>query len=140
METSEATRPPDEVRDLIATEEENIAPEAIGGVEDEATFLLKTQLITSLEVNRDQRRRYARNTFWLTVTWITLVILIVAANGLKLRIFGEWRQLLSLSDAVVITLISTTTLNVFGFFLLVMKYLFNTEELKEMKDVLIKNR
>lgn len=91
-------------------------------------------------MNRDQRRRYARNTFWLTVTWITLVILIVAANGLKLRIFGEWRQLLSLSDAVVITLISTTTLNVFGFFLLVMKYLFNTEELKEMKDVLIKNR
>jgi len=36
-------------------------------------------------------------------------------------------KLLSLSDTVLVTLITTTTASVFGFFLLVMKYLFNPE-------------
>lgn len=135
--TENTTKPPEEVKEIIATEEDS-SRAAIEGFKDEATFLLKNQLIQSLVSNRDQRRRYARLTFFLTCFWITLVMVIVALSGLDVPKSGINGRLLKLSDPVIITLITTTTLNVFGFFLLVMKYLFNTEELKEMKDIFIK--
>jgi hypothetical protein len=50
----------------------------------------------------------------------------VFLNGLR-RANGS--AVLQLSDPVLIALITTTTLNVFGFFLLVIKFLFNTGEL-----------
>jgi hypothetical protein len=137
--TETTTKSPEVVKEIIATEEDSSGA-AIEGFKDEATFLLKNQLIESLISNRDQRRRYARLTFVLTCTWITLVILIVALSGLDIRYKDFNGRVLILSDAVVITLITTTTLNVFGFFLLVMKYLFNTEELKEMKDIFLKGK
>lgn len=135
--TTETTKPPEEVKDIIASTQDSSASTAI--VEDEASWLLKNQLIESLQVNRTQRRKYARYTFWLTCGWITLVLMIVAASGLELPgKFGIKGNLLKLSDTVIVTLITTTTVNVFAFFVLVMKYLFNSEELKEMKDIFIR--
>ena len=40
---------------------------------------------------------------------------------------------MKLSDKVIMTLITSTTINVFGFFLLVLKYLFNTGSVKKDK-------
>jgi hypothetical protein len=132
--TDTTTKPPEEVKEVLslAGEPEDIPPD-VDYYNSEANYLLKRQIIDSLDSNSVQRRNYARRTFWLTCSWIFLVILIVAASGLDIK---GWR-LLKLSDAVIITLITTTTLNVFGFFLLVMKYLFNTEELKELKDIFL---
>jgi hypothetical protein len=138
MPINDETRQPEEVAEEVA----GIISGQIYSNEEEAgdepTFLLKRQLIDSLQTNSAQRRMYARRTFWLTCIWITLVIIIVALNGLDVYFNGIKHRVLILSDTVVVTLITTTTLNVFGFFLLVMKYLFNTEELKEMKDIFIK--
>ena len=86
-------------------------------VDQELDHEIKRAYIETLQSNNIQRKRYAINTFILTCGWIGIVICIVVLTGLKA---------LSLSDTVLITLITTTTASVFGFFLLVMKYLFNT--------------
>lgn len=73
-----------------------------------------------LEQNRIERKKYARHIFIFTCIWATLIFAIVIGSG-----FGK--QLgFALSDKVLITLITSTTLNFFGFFLLVVKYLFHT--------------
>src|SRR5882672_9069319 len=77
---------------------------------------IRNEHLITLQTNNKERVKYAKNTFKLTCWWVSIVIGIVLFNGFKIT---------NLSDAVLITLISTTTINVFGFFLLVMKYLFN---------------
>ena len=79
----------------------------------------RAHLIT-LRNNNVARMNYARKTFVLTVIWIVVVLAIKLFNGL---------HLLHLSDTVLVTLISTTTINVFAFFLLVIKYLFHPPEM-----------
>jgi hypothetical protein len=86
-------------------------------IDQELNYEIKRAYLKTLQDNNIQRKRYAINTFILTCCWIAIVIVIVVLTGLKRLI---------LSDAVLITLITTTTASVFGFFLLVMKYLFNT--------------
>jgi hypothetical protein len=81
------------------------------------------------EFSRAQLKRLiddnnARKTFslWLfsiTVLWMFIVLMIVIQCG---------RQAIILSDSVLITLITTTTANVFGFFYVVVNYLFNKDK------------
>ncbi|HLA58833.1 MAG TPA: hypothetical protein VK622_08730 [Puia sp.] len=80
---------------------------------------IRREHLIMLRSNNEGRRDYAKKTFWLTVSWIFVILATTILSGLKVFI---------LSDAVLIALITTTTLNVFGFFLLVMKYLFSTRE------------
>lgn len=86
-------------------------------VDQQLNHEIKRAYIETLQSNNIQRKRYAINTFILTCGWIGIVICIVVLTGMKA---------LSLSDTILVTLITTTTASVFGFFLLVMKYLFNT--------------
>jgi len=114
--------PPSSSDILSAIEDTRVIPqvekvEAIFTLQELDQEIKKAHLRT-LQDNNIQRRRYAVNTFILTCSWIGVVICIVVLAGIKL---------LSLSDTVLVTLITTTTASVFGFFLLVMKYLFNPE-------------
>lgn len=70
----------------------------------------------SFSQNMGERKIYARDIFRLTIVWSALIFLILFLCG--------WHGLF-LSDKVIITLISSTTINFFGFFFLVTKYLFN---------------
>ncbi len=81
-------------------------------------FQIRSEHLTTLRANNEARVRYARRTFYLTCLWIVVVMSIVILNGVNL---------IHLSDTVLVTLITTTTINVFGFFLLVIKYLFNVK-------------
>lgn len=54
--------------------------------------------------------------FTITVIWMFFILMIVLACG---------KGNLVLSDTVIVTLITTTTANVFGFMYIVSKYLFN---------------
>ena len=65
--------------------------------------------------DNNQRRRYAGYILFLVVAWLLVVLLVVVACG---------RQCLHLSDAVLIALISTTTVNVVALFAIVAHYLF----------------
>ena len=73
----------------------------------------------TLGINSEERKKYAGYIFKLTCIWASLIFVIIFFQG-----FGCTK----LSDKVVITLITSTTINFFGFFLLVTKYLFNSNE------------
>lgn len=65
------------------------------------------------------RKSFSYWIFTVTVIWMFLVLMIVVQCG---------RQTIMLSDGVLIALITTTTANVFGFFYVVVNYLFNKEK------------
>jgi len=73
----------------------------------------------TLSVNSEERKKYAGYIFKLTCIWALLIFLLIFLQGFNVT---------HLSDKVVITLITSTTINFFGFFLLVTKYLFNSNE------------
>ena len=73
----------------------------------------------TLAQNNEERKRYAKYIFGLTSVWAILIFVILFCVGFK-KIY--------ISDTVVVTLITSTTINFFVFFVLVIKYLFNTKE------------
>ena len=86
----------------------------------------------TLAQNNEERKRYAKYIFGLTSVWAILIFVILFCVGFK-KIY--------ISDTVVITLITSTTINFFVFFVLVIKYLFNTKEQdksqkKSLKEIL----
>jgi hypothetical protein len=80
--------------------------------------LLKAQ-IQKFEDDNESRREFSRNIFTVTVIWMFLVLVIVIQSA-----NGKWH----LSDSVLIALITTTTANVIGIFIIVANYLFNRDK------------
>ena len=70
----------------------------------------------SLSQNNGERKKYAHKIFLLTGIWSIMIFFMLFLMGFKK---------LDLSDKVIIALISSTTINFFGFFYLVTRYLFN---------------
>ena len=108
------------------TEVTKIADEESDHADRELDLELKAEQITTwrlynetLGINSEQRKKYAKYIFLLTCIWATLIFVLIFFQGFKL---------MELGDKVVITLITSTTINFFGFFLLVTKYLFNSNE------------
>ncbi|HEY4875925.1 MAG TPA: hypothetical protein VIH86_10155 [Puia sp.] len=77
---------------------------------------IKREYLTTLRNNNSERIKYAKISFYFTCGWIFLVLFILLLCGSKVLV---------LSDSVLITLLTTTTANAFGFFFVVIKYLFN---------------
>ena len=80
--------------------------------------LLKAQ-IQKFEDDNESRREFSRNIFAVTVIWMFLVLVVVIQCA-----SGKWH----LPDPVLIALITTTTANVIGIFIIVANYLFNREK------------
>lgn len=78
---------------------------------------IRLENLKTLQQNNAERKRYAGRIFLFTCIWAVLIFVVIFLAGFKV---------IALSDTVEVTLISTTTINFFGFFLLVVKYLFNT--------------
>jgi hypothetical protein len=78
----------------------------------------KRELIGKLTQENYLRKLYTERIFLFTCLWVLIVMTIVFFNGLNCFNF-------ILSDKIIITLITSTTLNIFGFFTLVVRYLFN---------------
>jgi len=78
----------------------------------------RAQLKRLLDDNR-ARKAFSNWIFAITVLWMFVVLMIVIQCS---------RRVFILSDGVLITLITTTTANVFGFFYVVVNYLFNKEK------------
>jgi hypothetical protein len=75
---------------------------------------LRTDL-NSLKNDITARKVYVGLTYFLVIVWLGLIIWIIIATG------SGWYKL---SDTVLVALITTTTLNVLGLFLVVTQYLF----------------
>ena len=82
--------------------------------ETETLIILNTELRTNI----DERKKYARWIFILTCFWAISIFTVVFFLG-----FGQYLNF-KISDSVMIALITSTTINFFGFFLLVIRYLF----------------
>jgi hypothetical protein len=81
---------------------------------DEAT-------LTNFLQNQAARKKYSHRIFIITSGWLGFVILILLFQGFKLFNF-------SLSNPVLMALLGTTTVNVLGFFVIVIQYLFNKQK------------
>jgi hypothetical protein len=80
----------------------------------------KAQLeVEEFAQNIRERKKYARSIFWVILGWMVFVAGIIIAC---LWLFAVHKPILS--DAVLITLLTTTTANVLGLFVLVVQYLF----------------
>ena len=113
--TSELTSLPDSISTVVAEEkflDKNVSKE----IQLEELKTLQ-EYNRTLKQNNDERKKYAGWIFLLTCFWAFLIFIIIFMQGL-----GH----MTLSDQVMITLITSTTINFFGFFLLVVKYLFNS--------------
>jgi len=78
----------------------------------------RAQLRRLLDDNK-ARKSFSIWIFAITVLWMFLVLMIVLQCS---------RGVFMLSDGVLIALITTTTANVFGFFYVVVNYLFNKDK------------
>ena len=78
---------------------------------------LKEEELSSKKQDREQRKKYVDKIFYLECVYLTIVIMIIVALGNKYNNF-------SLDKEVIIALITTTTINVIGLFVIVAKYLF----------------
>lgn len=68
--------------------------------------------------NISERKKYAQKTFNLVISFLLTEMLILVSCG-----FG----MLHLSDTILSVLLTTTTIQVCGFFLFVVKYLFGNK-------------
>lgn len=71
--------------------------------------------------NRNQRKSYANKLFVFLCVYMALVFIVLFFCGFSL--FG-----FTLSDTVLVTLITTTTANVIGIFAFVVRYLFYSKQ------------
>ena len=97
---------PDTVGD-IKSSEKRVSKRYREGLEDEH--------IKALRQDREQRKKFAEDVFTVIVIYIAVVMFILIAYGLSMLYF---------SDAVLITLLSTTTANILSLLVIVFNYLF----------------
>lgn len=115
----------------------NEAPDAPQPIQQEKDYLnreasLKLELARvesvneynkALVQNNKERKKYAFLIFIFTCLWTFFIFVILFCQG-----FGDNKPFcFNLPDSVLITLITTTTVNFLGFFLLVTKYLFHAK-------------
>ena len=98
------------------------------GLEDKQDYALKQkelelkqEEIDGIKQNREERKKYAIHIFRFTITYTVLIFILLFLSGFKF--FGFF-----FSDTVIVTILTTTTVNFLGFFLLVTSYLFNTKQ------------
>jgi hypothetical protein len=73
------------------------------------------QSINSMIQDRRERKKYALWIFAIITIWLYLILIIIIFTGLNI---------FKLHDNILITLLSTTTVNVFGLCFIVANYLF----------------
>lgn len=106
---------------IAATPPTQIELETVESVDEERLSLENDRLraeVQNLEQDRAERKKYAGRIFWLVTAWLAGMICVVVLQGL-VRL-----NLVSLSDNVLIALVTTTTGGVVGLLVLVVKYLF----------------
>lgn len=115
----------------------------VAGVQDERALQeklksdrLKAELV-DFQQNIAARKQHANRAFWLVVLWLGWMMIIVVLQGFlghgkretSYQVLGFSHTIsepsqFSLSDTVLIALISGATVSIFGFFAAVMNYLF----------------
>lgn len=85
--------------------------------------------LAGIRENLEAKKKYAHRLFIMLCIWLALVLIILIFQGLG-KVPGFENADFELSEAVLITLITTTTANVAAFFLVVTNHLFPSPEKK----------
>lgn len=93
-------------------------------VEDYDVEAKKARLLSAYQ-DIKERKRYAFWIFMMVLFWLTCILGIVVACGLKV---------FSISDTVLLGLIGATTVNVTTFFVIVTKYLFPSNPIEKLRN------
>lgn len=104
---------------IIQDDKDGLPEEQLKEKQESIQEQLKKQDIYDRKQDRKQRKIFAEQIFCLLCVYLMIVGLIIIGCAKQNNKF-------SLSDTVLIVLITTTTANVIGIFMLVVKYLFNT--------------
>ena len=83
---------------------------------------LQDAQLESFKQGIELKAKFSFRIFLLVIIWLAVVLLIIVFNG-----YGAWG--FSLSDSVVITLIGSTTANILGLLVIVLKYVFSAHKL-----------
>jgi len=89
-------------------------------VENESKIIdnaLKQERLDSNIQDRSQRKEFTNKIFWMLVSFLFVTMVFVFLNALKCIPF-------EISDTVMVALLTTSSANVVGIFLVVVKYLF----------------
>ena len=84
---------------------------------DDIELQFKKEELESYRQDRGERKRFADNIFRLLICFLLITLGIVIASGIDALRFG-------LSDTILITLLTTTSADIIGIFIFVVKYLF----------------
>lgn len=84
---------------------------------------LQEQTLADRRSARTQRETYAKGIFRLVCVWIFLIFILLLLQG-----FSAFVGYKPLSDPVLITLVSSTTVNVIGTLIIVLKYIFKVAQ------------
>ena len=88
--------------------------------EEERQYRAERQRLANrdIEQNIALRQRYANRAYCMALSWLVFVAGVLVVSRLRIS------RVVPFSDAVLITLITTSTVNVLGLFVIVLKYLF----------------
>jgi hypothetical protein len=99
---------------------------AIEAIEKESKFYdrkrkedIHHQEMADRQSDRTQRETYAKRVFFLVLGWIILIFVLLLFQG-----FGPIVHYNPLSDKVLLALITSTTINLIGTLIIVLKYIF----------------
>ncbi len=106
-----------DVPEARVKDEESVLPSTMAGLEVES----RKEDLRGKRQDREQRKDFAYHIFNFICAYMSVTMLLVFLSGCKSACF-------SLEGSVLVTLLSTTTANVFGLFVIVAKYLFHTKE------------
>lgn len=93
------------------------------------TFDYDSEQLKGIIQDRRERKRYADRIFYLIMVWLIAIFVFLILQG-----FAQDAGYAPLSDAVLITLLGTTTATVLGLFALVTKYLFSEKRIQKSTD------
>ncbi len=102
-----------EVKHAVALEERDLENQKRSLENDEVKLRLKER-----SINMEQRQIYATRTFWMVASWIIAVLCILLIEG-----FGTFTRF-RLSDKVLVVAVGSTTFNVIGMLLIILRGLF----------------
>ena len=106
-------------RQLEEAKVEPLSADADGHQQEKGFNAEKAQEKLRLKIGESKlalRKKYAPRLFWIAWLWIAVIVVVLAVQFVCKH---------GLNDGVIITLLSTTTINIIGLLYVVVKYLFN---------------
>jgi len=118
------------IKDVASQEAKYLEEKESEDIESEAQYLEELQLksITVRQTEAEHNRYVSENEIRLQLIHILLVVTIIWMIFILIIIIACGKKDLKLSDGVLITLITTSTTEVLGFFYIVLQYLFNKDK------------